>query len=384
MILGLLVLLCCILLPLEVMGQEARSLPNVLFRNEVDLLRADNGRLYLWAAEEIPLNSDFTMQFVTGGQIGYECAVESVLGQVLISEALPDSLVTKIGSEENLYVRILLDSSQLAQRPLEIGLPLGLAALASQDLGPLVSTLGNATQISLYQNLDDAEVELAVGHLDMLLLPQNEVASDHACRYQIYPTPWRVEWYLASDLSDFDLLPAALSYSLKGLLAESGRVSSTLVDSVAAERYFPASRIDAAALFAQMSDAQSQRTINWYGDGYYPATLGNIRRHLSACGAAVRISPEAATSKLQLLPIFLDDRDSLASASASRQLDEFLLGAGFSWHGLINDSSGAAIDLSQQLSRELKLVPLGTQRLVLLARPQVHRLTDHFYLVKQR
>ncbi len=374
----------CALLITQTVGQGAAPLGELLYRSEVEFLRVANGHLYLWNASNSPVNDDFTISLAAENLSGFRCALEAVAGQVLTSEVLPDSVIDLLSSEQEPDISIYLDRSHLDLRPLSLGLPQSLATLASPGNESLVPTLSESPQLSFYKNLDAAEVDLAVGQLDMVLLPQNELTSDLECRYRVYQTRWHIEWYLACDLSDFDLLPAALSYSLKGLLAEVSAVSSSLVDSASAERYFPANSADAFALFAQMSQSQAQGTINWNGNECYPATLGEIRRRLNADGASVSIQFDVRAAKVQLLPVILDDRDSLRSVSAVRQLSDYLTEAGFGWYELLTSSSAEPAELSRRLSSELKLIPLGSRPLILLARPEVHQVAGHFYLVNSQ
>ncbi|MFH2056748.1 MAG: hypothetical protein ABIJ61_12380, partial [bacterium] len=380
---GIAVALLC-LTPGVMLGQQPEATNGRLFVSDVELLRIGEQRLYFWLPAEALINSDFTIELSARGEVLVSCGVAAIAEQVIVSEILSDSVIDLVRSNSTVQGEIYLDQTRLSTEPPVLGLPHAFTRIssASDSLWPQ-PLFGRATYSS-YFDLAAAEVDLAVGGLQLLLLPRGELDSDLNCDYQVIPTSWRIEWYLATDLSDYDLLPAALSYCLKGSLADRDFPLSTIIDSLAAARYFPADPGNAAALFEQMPAGQAQRRIGCNDTKAYPTTLSLIRRQLNNCGGSVSVGmPDSATA-VYLVPILVDGEAKQAYQMATQRLRQSLLATGCSWAELLGDSSLVAPELSRRLSRQLKLIPLGAQQLVLVVRPEVHQIGGFFYRVAQK
>ena len=159
---------------------------------------------------------------------------------------------------------------------------------------------------------------------------------------------------------------------------------SSIVSPDDAARYFPASATDAEALFEQMPADQAHRSIGCGAAAQYPATLSFLRRRINNCSGSAALVSYDAELPLRLLPLVTCGDSQLSSDLALGQLCQQLSAGGFSWAALLDDGRQSPAELSRRLSRELKLIPLGSQPLVLLARPEVHQIDGRFYLVEPK
>lgn len=375
-------LLLLFLLPAGLSAQPDFRQPGHFFSFAAELLKVADQRLYLWLPQAAPVNADFTIGCSGDTDLLLTCGVDEVAERVVVSESLGDSLAGIVEAADRLEAFIFLDATRFSTRPLAIGAPSAFA----EDIEAIGDLLGAPLQNDRvyfgYDDLKEAQVELALGGLDLLLLPANEVDDNTRCHYQTCLTDWRVEWYLATDLPDYDLLPAALSYCIKGALADSTSQLSSVILADDAARHFPASEANAASLFEQMPVDQARRNIGCGVASSYPATLSFLRRRINNCGGSVTVAEHDADLPLRLLPV-VTQGDSLHSfALALAQLHERLKATGFSWAPQLDDKQLSPVELSRKLSRELKLIPLGSQPLVLLTRPEVHEVDGRFYLVE--
>lgn len=371
------------LLPTEAAAQPEYPRDGQLYWRWAELLKVADNQLYFWLPPNTPVNDDFNIDLYRDFDLLLSCGVDKIAERILVSEPLSDSLIDVVESTSYVKAFIYLDTSATVSRPLEVGVPTAIVQM-TETLGDLLGKplLGGASY-SGYSDLTDAQVELAVGSLDLLLLPENEVDDNTACRYEVFRTDRRIEWYLATELPDYDLLPAALSYCLKGSLADTTLGLSSLISQEDAARYFPGSKTDAEALFKQMPAAQAQRAICCRVVATYPATLSYLQRQLNNCGGAVTILAQDTARSVCLLPVVTTGEEQLSYDLAYDQLYEQLDAYGYDWVTQLDGERQPQAELSRRLSRDLKLIPLGTQRLVLVARPEVHCIAGSYYLVKQ-
>jgi hypothetical protein len=255
-----------------------------------------------------------------------------------------------------------------------------------------------------FEDLREAEIDLAVGRLQLLILTEAEGVSRFDCEYDVHATGKLLEWYLLCDLPDYDLMSAALSYCLKGQLAESPEtLQSSLINSEDMQRFFPCLPDHAASLFAQMSLTSRSRLCVFPALRQFPGLAEKVNYLLQECGGSLAFLPVADSGKIALAALPIDSRTGrpVGTVTATRLLRQ-AVDLNMSWAGrlqklIASDSGGADNDevteyegLSQLLASEILVVPLGVTRVVVIARPEAHSLRclgrpisfRDFYLVK--
>jgi hypothetical protein len=251
--------------------------------------------------------------------------------------------------------------------------------------------------------LEEAEIDLAVGELDLLILPESEIDSRFDCDYDLYPTSHLLDWFMVIDLPDYDLLPAALSYCLKQ--AQLGSYRSLMMRQDDSERFFAANLNDARSLYSQMPDSARECLCFFSAGEQFPHTVSALKERLRSCGGSLKLSGELENVDVAMVVALVDSCFGIeARATSSRELLAAAEHLGLSWSGRAPglshpDSSelrayiGNQLDLlSHWLASETRGVPLGMTRLIIVARPEAHPLRylnkwvdpGDFYLVRSR
>ncbi|MCK4857278.1 MAG: hypothetical protein KAT58_04875 [candidate division Zixibacteria bacterium] len=369
-----------------------------------ELLRISNGQLYLWSDCEVPVNTDFTIEITPSDGIAATCRVADAPGGIVISEPLPDSIIVTIKLAANLNISVYLDRGKLSPDTLFVGIPVTMKEALIDDESAATADTLNRRAYRYYRNLAEAQIDLAVGRLQLLLLPETEVDSDTKCRYDIYPTADLIEWFLLIDLPDYDLYPAALSYCLKGFLtAGEGRPASCIIAPRHLEQFFGRYPPHAASLFSQMRTDAAERKCRFNGMAMFPGLTARCEREVQQCGGKLILVDGNDAAKINLgFILYNDDATAAKLTSSLAQFLEQVAQAEVSWYEALPDSlpqdhQPVSRDLlildegtSRMLSEKIRVVPLGMTRLVIVARPEVRCLAEpdaavtvsDFYLMK--
>jgi hypothetical protein len=293
----------------------------------------------------------------------------------------------------------MLDPGLISTDTLFIGLPAVIAGRYQHALTADSAILPVNRVYRYYEDLREAEIDFGIGDLDLLVTAESEIDDQARCVYSAYTLPGLLEWHLAFDLPDDDLYPAALSYCLKGCLGSGGCDELTaLIRSRDIENYFPHSEQYAASLFRQMPLESSSRQCHFDLIEMFPRLPAQLERRIDHCSGNLVIDDTETTLPIQLVMSFIDSCDVDIRHSLLQQLQVQVQAAGYNWSNLLTptDDSLAIGDeqlaeLSRSLSQQIKLVPLGRTRLLLLARPEVHLLRrsgqpitpGDFYLIRE-
>lgn len=397
-------LLCLLItLPASLYAQEPRM--NRLFETPAQILRCNAGRVYLWIETPVAINSDFTATISDGNGEVASLSVADCAGKVVVTEPISDSLTALIQSLSSATVLLFLDSSNLGTDEIVIGLPEALNRDFDTASAP-ESSLPVSRRYSYYDDLEEAEIDLAVGNLQILVLPSIEMDAELDCNYNIYQSENLIEWYFMLDLPDHDLYPAALSYCLKNAFSDSAQVSEVgFLDSQHFDNFFPPHPQHATALFSQMRGPSRERSCAFTNPLEFPGTLAFIDRKLRFCGGGIKFrksdNAEGILLAMSMLPA--DSADGIQRLLWSQLLSEASL-AGFSWSDfavrtLLGENedydsiSRERIEtVSYKLASELRVIPLGTTRLTIVTRPELHYIArenqpvsvNDFYMVTNR
>ncbi|GEM_PF-2456625 len=370
------------------------------YATSAQLLRADAGRLYLWVDAPFVITPDFRIGVSIDGQVTVDCAVATVADRVVVSESLAVTLLGDLKSATRLVFSIYLDTSRIAADTLRVGVP----AIFKGEYS-FVSPTDSASHLPTvidwryYQKLTEAEIDLAIGRIDLLIVPETEVPEDASCKYRIEPTGNYVEWFFFSDLPDNDLYTCALNYCLKSQFVDSGEVATLLIDTALINRGFPRHKEKARALFEQVRASLSSRRCS-FEPAMLPGLVSKLERELLNCGGRLSFDARADDTRIWLLHSAQPDR---ASAEETQQdvrgvFFKSCVSGGWLPQADLPDAcrggdSLAAIcqqELQTWLSRECRFIPLGRMDLTALVRNDIHNVPDRagrfalrdFYRVK--
>lgn len=375
------------------------------FATSAELLRIDQGRLYLWVNGLIQVDSEFTV--AVSYQEG-ECltlGVKQCLGRIAVTEKVTDSVVAQLQAEVNPRFEVFLSSDKISTDTVYVGVP---AALRGSCINPTPdnTSLPVTYEIVFYDDLRDAEIDLTVGNLDLLLLPNTEVDAGMACNYSIYHSADLVSVYFLLDLPDYDLLPAALSYCIKGMFADDDTtIVSQLILPQDLRKYFRRKKQDAASLFAQIPDTARMSHCCFLSASQFPGLLTMIEQEIRGCGGEMTFRNSDSPGPLNLEISAVDNQDSVSARwNACKELVQRAGELDLSWSrdaariidkaadGSEPDRLKAIADLSRMLASDLRVIPLGEIHLMIAAGQDVRcvgrigapaRILD-FYVVNKR
>jgi hypothetical protein len=379
---------------------DSTSRNDPYYLTTAQLLRIDNGRVYLWIDTPFAVNTDFRISVSADSQIIGDYAVATTADQVVVSESLAVPLFTKLKSVAKPAFSIYLDTTRVADHTTRVGM---LAILANEYTFALppdkVDRLPIAVDYHAYNRLYDAEIDLAIGKIDVLIVPETEVAENARCKFRIEPTGNHVEWFFLSNLPDNDLYTCALNYCLKNQFVGQAELPTLLIDTSLVNRGFPRSKEKARALFDQLKGSFPSRRCN-FERSMFPGLISGLEHELQNCGGRLSFDSQADSISIELL-------HSAQPAAASG--DEMLRDARSRFltncvrHGWLRqtnlpdscrdtDSRLIACEQALQtwLSRECRFIPLGRVELIALVRDNVHDIPDragrfaitNFYRVK--
>lgn len=365
---------------------DSTSRNDPYYSTTAQLLRIDNGRVYLWIDAPFGINTDFRISISTDGQIIGECAVATAVDQIVVSESLALPLFDKLKSIIKPVYTIHLDTTRVADYTIRVGLPAILADGYSFTLPPdIVSRLPISVDYRYYHKLSEAEIDLAIGKIDLLIVPETEVAENAKCTYRIEPTGNYVEWFFLSNLPDNDLYTCALNYCLKNQFMGTNELPTLLMDTSLVNRGFPRNKEKARALFDQVKATLPSRSCN-FESSMLPGLIGKLERELQNCGGKLAFDSRSDSDDIKLLhsarpaiisvdQILIDDhRQFLANCLNHGWLQRANLPD--SCRDVDSLSVVCAQELQTWLSRECRFIPLGSMELIALVRDNAHNIPD--------
>jgi hypothetical protein len=356
------------------------------YSTTAQLLRIDNGRVYIWIDAPFAVNADFRISLSADGQIIGNCAVATTADQVVVSETLALPLFNKLKSIAKPVFSIYLDTTRVADHTIRVGMPAILADEYSFTLPPdVVGRLPIAADFRYYRKLSEAEIDLAIGKIDVLIVPETEIAENAKCTYRIEPTGNYIEWFFLSNLPDNDLYTCALSYCLKNQFVGIAELPTLLIDTSLVNRGFPRNREKARALFDQVKGSLPSRRCN-FESSMLPGLLGKLERELQNCGGKLSFDNRFDSVGIKLLhsaqPATTSEDEMLRNARS--QFFTNCLNRGWLQQMNLPDSCRDVDSLSTVceqalqtwLSRECRFIPLGRMELIALVRDNVHNIPD--------
>lgn len=350
------------------------------------LLRIDNGRVYLWIDAPFVVNTDFRISVSAADQIIGDYAVATTADQVAVSESLALPLFNNLKSIAKPIFSIYLDTTRVADMTIRVGLPAILADEYSFILPPdVVGRLPIVADYHYYRKLPEAEIDLAIGKIDVLIVPETEVSENAKCTYRIAPTGNYVEWFFLSNLPDNDLYTCALSYCLKNQFVDTAELPTLLIDTSLVNRGFPRNAEKARALFDQVKVSLPSRRCN-FESSMLPGLIGKLERELQNCGGKLSFDSQSDSVGIKLLhsaqPATASEDEMLRNARS--QFFTNCLNRNWLLQTNLPDSCRDADSLSTVcerelqtwLSRECRFIPLGRMELIALVRDNVHNIPD--------
>lgn len=362
----------------------------VVARIDAELLRIESGKLYLWLGDSLSVNGDFLVDVASGGTHLFSVPVAASLDRIVVSEEVKDSLLVLLRQEYSIAYSLSLSRSAISPDTLLVGVPLALVNSYSAAIDSSLLS-GTHYRYVAFADVQEAEIELALGNIDILLLPATESTDRIACDYPSFATADFTEWYLLTDLPDYSLLPAALSYCLKGFLsADSVPRSYSFSSREPFLRHFPRQKQQAASLFEQLAHAIKSNYCFAEHSDQFPALVRRIKDEARGCGGDLMIGNREPVSSIALVQVVRPSQADIGSDIGcyrllSRYADDFR----FSWSGaalemLTLDSTAQYADtltcleqVSSMLASNLHLIPLGCSRLMLVTRPGVQLVRYH-------
>ncbi len=360
-------------------------------------LRLDSNRLYLWLDSPITPTSDFTLTVSQNGRLLYENQVGGVLERVVVSQVLPDDVVSKLRDSKDYTAEIYLDAELLSDS-LIIALPGNLRQLWLDTL--LIENTQMPIRYSFRYFDDIREIEIAarLQQVDLLVLPDIALPDSKL----LADSPYILEWNLVGAGIKDDLLATAMNYCLRGLFADSNVTDySSFILPSHIESIFPQNTSHARELFAQSKKNKDKLACSFSGFKMYPVLTDRINMALSECssGKFTFREDDDQASTLQFFP-FLAGEDSnsvllrswrevvlplrsLIQRESEPSLDSCLLGT--------CTSSICQELISRKLAESTRFVPLGRSRLAVKKFEHVRYLDDHgnsaqlsnFYTIKR-
>jgi hypothetical protein len=354
--------------------------PSRYFTSSAVLLRLDEGRLYLWVDTPMQIDSEFTVTVSDGQGEFLSTSIEKCMGKIAVTDKISDSLVARLQAPGNPEITIFLSSDRISDDTLFVGVPAAFRRSYNSSKSGSMS-LPVTSETVFYDNLKDAEIDLAVGDLDLLLIPSTEVDADLMCNYNIYPSASQVSVYFLLDLPDYDLLPAALSYCIKGMFADAdSELVSEVIMPQDLRKYYPRKKRDAASLFAQLPDTARASRCCFQSTSEFPGMLVMIEQEVRVCGGEIAFRNSESPGPLNLEVSAVTGQDSTTARwNACRELVQRAGELDLSWSrdaariidkaaaGTESDRIKAINDLSRMLASDLRLIPLGNMHLVIVA-----------------
>ena len=372
------------------------SISERVYQVPARLLYVGDNRLYFLVEAPFEINSDFRVQYTNTKDSIADYPIAEVAGQIAISAPVTPDQLPRSTRKDSLYAIVYLDTARVASRVIRVGqfrefgtddLPRNEYTTYDFVLPPYaVNTLPVVGERIYYGNMRDAEIGLAVGKIDMLIVPENEVPANADCQYQVFHTGSHVERYLLSFLPDDDLYACALNYCLKYEFGnDSTELPSLMLDTALINRGFPRDTEKARALFAQIKPGHD---AHWCGfdAAMFPQTASRISKRLQDCGGRFNRDPNLSARESDILLVASlqpgsDNIDQLRAVEHRNLLYPNLAYFDFS-HIALPDSCRAQnwhaceIQFPDWISRECRFIPLGRIEMIALVRRNIHHITD--------
>ncbi len=357
------------------------------------LIYVGDDRLYLWVDAPFAVNSDFRVQYRNSRGDTVECPIATCVGQMAVSERIEKDQASRPDKGDSSMI-VFLDTTRAVSGIVRVG---QLEAFNSDgsdarnqrysfSRAPLAANmLPIVAEQRYYSKVRDAEIDLALGKIDMLILPKNEAPEDASCKYRIIPTGAHVEWYLIANLPDNDLSPCALNYCLKYEFGcDSVQLPSLLLDTAQINRGFSRDTEKARALFAQIKPGHDAR---WClpDAAMFPQTASRISKRVQECGGRIDCRSERLPSNvgITLRWSLQPDADSIGLALADEHMilmqDGYkLLSTAAGYPDSCKNQSWAACEkpFGEWISRECRFVPLGRIEMIALVRQDMQQIAD--------
>ncbi len=360
-------------------------------------LRLDSNRLYLWLDSPIIPTADFTLTVSQNGRLLYKDRIGGILERVVVSQVLPEDVVSKLRNSNDCTAEIYLDSDQLSDS-LIIALPSNLRQLWLDTL--LIENTQMPIRYSFRYFDDFRELEIAarLQQVDLLVLPDIALPDSKL----LADSPYILEWNLVGIGIKDDLLATAMNYCLRGLFADSNASDySSFILPSHIESIFPQNTSHARELFAQSKKNKDKLACTFPGFKMYPALTDRINMALSECssGKFTFREDDDQASTLQFFPFFAGEDSnsvllrswrevvlplrSLIQRESDSSLDSCLLGT--------STNSICRELVSRKLAESARFVPLGRTWLAIQKFEHVRYLDDHsnsaqlsnFYTIKR-
>ncbi len=374
------------------------------FTSSAELLRIDEGQLYLWVNGPMQVDSEFTVRVSDPMGELLTVGIEQSIGKVAVTDRISDSLVEQLQVLTHFEITLFLSSDKISADTLFVGAPAALRGSYVTSTPDSLS-LPVTHEIVFYDDLRDAEIDLTVGTLDLLLIPTTEVDASMTCSFSIYPSASQISAYFLLDLPDYDLLPAALSFCIKGMLADNdSAVVSEVIMPQDLHKYYPQKKQDAASLFAQIPDTARVSRCCFLSASQFPGLLTTIEQEIRSCGGEITFHDSDSPGPLNLEISAVANRDSVSSRwAACRELVQRAGELDLAWSrdaarivdkaagGSQSDRLKAMADLSRLLASDLRVVPLGEIQLMIAAGQDVGcvrrigappRIEDYYLVTK--
>lgn len=364
----------------------ARFSPPSTFSAKASLLKIQYSSLYIWVEAPFAMNRDFRLNVLNGSDTIANCAIREAMGPIAVSDTLSAALIQGVRKAESLELEVCFDTTRIISRTLRVGMPAIFRDEFTFGATSDSASRGITTpEYRYYQRLSEAEIELAIGKLDVLIVPRTEVPDNADCTYQVEPTGSFVEWFIISNLTDNDLYTCALSYCLKNQFVVGSELSTLLLDSAQISNNFPRNKEKARALFDRVRSSFPSRRCRFDSE-QLPGLSAILERELSTTGGRLTFESGYGGSEIRLLHVAQPAAESLVTVML-RARDVFFDGC-IRQGWVANDrlpascrdadsiSQSCRQELSNWLSHECRFIPLGRVEMVALFRADIHHLTN--------
>jgi hypothetical protein len=404
-------LLFVILIALSATAVTAQSshdeISDRVYQVPAQLLYVGDGRSYFLIEAPFEINSDFRVQYTNTTGSLVDCPIADVAGQIAISaQVTPDQLPSRLRGD-SLNAIVYLDTTRVMSRVIRVGqlnefsadnMPLQANRVYVFNNPPYaVNNLPVVGEQTYFRKMRDAEIDLAIGKIDMLIVPENEVPPDAGCQYQVIHTGSHIEWYLLSLLPDNDLNACALNYCLKYEFSnDTTKLPSLMLDTAMINRGFSRDTEKARALFAQIKPGHDAR---WCGfdAAMFPQTASRISKRLQECGGKFDCDNNLSSmdGDIMLATSLQPGVDSIGQLLAEEHRNLLYPNLGiFDFHHVALPDSCLAqnwhaceLQFTDWISHECRFIPLGRVEMIALVRRDIHHITDrngrfsvtHFY-----
>lgn len=357
-----------------------------------ELLRLDDQRLYLWIEGKHFVNQHFVIGIHRDGEKLDDIPVADNAGAVVVSERLPDYLINVLAIDSSRCRFTVGFPTDKLRDTLFVGLPRDLEMqFYSFFVGGLRAYLNAEEDNSqlpvwyepvLYDSDRDAEVDLSIGAVDLLLWPQQDAEAFGNAGDRLYPGADFLEFALVTGFRGDELTATALNYCLRGVLNQDrDEISATYLLTEADFRSeFPRNSNYAGILYSQMREGNRVCELAVSRPGLYTATLESLQSHTRACGGELELKQLSELDRIEafVAPILqpasvpeAERRDNsirwILSVAGQLPLADSLLPPVTECLEDTMISRNCAETISHFMARSARVIPLGRQRLVFVA-----------------